>query len=314
MRLRGVAVMMLMLLFLAACLARVASGPDTGGVGGVLGGGPEIAGAEYVGSETCQACHSTQTAEWQQTGMGRLFLNGPQDELQARGCEACHGPGSEHVRGGGDTTKIFRFSAESSATVSEGNARCLQCHDQGGREHWNGSVHQSRDVGCIQCHSVMREVSSEALLSEESVTEVCVQCHLQRQAQAELSSHMPVREGQLDCANCHNPHGSAGPTLLTASSVNENCYSCHTERRGPFLWEHAPVTESCLNCHQPHGSVNDNLLTVRAPRLCQSCHIEQQHPTTPQADNARFAFNRSCTNCHSQIHGSNHPSGARFQR
>jgi hypothetical protein len=23
---------------------------------------------------------------------------------------------------------------------------------------------------------------------------------------------------------------------------------------------------------------------------------------------------RSCQNCHSQIHGSNHPSGARFQR
>jgi hypothetical protein len=23
---------------------------------------------------------------------------------------------------------------------------------------------------------------------------------------------------------------------------------------------------------------------------------------------------RSCSNCHSRIHGSNHPSGARFQR
>ena len=25
-------------------------------------------------------------------------------------------------------------------------------------------------------------------------------------------------------------------------------------------------------------------------------------------------FGRSCQNCHSQIHGSNHPAGARFQR
>jgi cytochrome c5 len=28
----------------------------------------------------------------------------------------------------------------------------------------------------------------------------------------------------------------------------------------------------------------------------------------------RYVFNRGCTNCHSQIHGSNHPSGVRFQR
>jgi predicted CXXCH cytochrome family protein len=27
-----------------------------------------------------------------------------------------------------------------------------------------------------------------------------------------------------------------------------------------------------------------------------------------------FVFNRSCTNCHPQVHGSNHPSGLRFQR
>ena len=41
---------------------------------------------------------------------------------------------------------------------------------------------------------------------------------------------------------------------LKAASVNEQCYTCHTEKRGPFLWEHAPVRESCLNCHTPHGS------------------------------------------------------------
>jgi hypothetical protein len=29
---------------------------------------------------------------------------------------------------------------------------------------------------------------------------------------------------------------------------------------------------------------------------------------------SRFTMSRSCTNCHSQIHGSNAPNGAAFQR
>ena len=119
----------------------------------------------------------------------------------------------------------------------------------------------------------------------------------------------------MDCVTCHNPHGSVTEKLLKANSVNENCYSCHAEKRGPFLWEHPPVTESCSNCHEPHGTNHEKLLKVAKPRLCQQCHVETRHPTRAQDPRTRFFFNRSCTNCHSQVHGSNHPSAAgRFQR
>jgi DmsE family decaheme c-type cytochrome len=103
--------------------------------------------------------------------------------------------------------------------------------------------------------------------------------------------------------------------MLREDSVNENCYTCHAEKRGPFLWEHAPVNESCTNCHEPHGSTNLRLLKVRQPRLCQQCHIESRHPTSPY--NPRLGpkqvVNRSCVNCHQKIHGSNHPSGFAFE-
>ncbi|MBI4519466.1 MAG: DmsE family decaheme c-type cytochrome, partial [Gemmatimonadetes bacterium] len=236
------------------------------------------------------------------------------NELEARACEACHGPGEEHVRGGGDRTKIFRFGKNSPASLAEQNTRCLQCHESGARLHWNGSVHESRNLACVDCHRVMTPVSPERLLAQPTVAEVCYQCHLLRRAQGQLSSHMPVREGRVTCTDCHNPHGSPTPRLLVENSVNEVCFRCHAERRGPFLWEHPPVTENCLNCHEPHGSMNDNLLRVRAPRLCQRCHIESRHPVTPQLPTQRFAFNRACPNCHSQIHGSNHPAGMRFHR
>jgi DmsE family decaheme c-type cytochrome len=124
------------------------------------------------------------------------------------------------------------------------------------------------------------------------------------------------------CSDCHNPHGSPNPAQLRQNSVNENCYTCHAERRGPFLWEHPPVLENCANCHEPHGSVNDRLLKVTDPRLCTQCHIAIRHPATPRPlkplsptiGPSVFAYNRSCTNCHSQVHGTNHPAGKFYTR
>jgi DmsE family decaheme c-type cytochrome len=81
---------------------------------------------------------------------------------------------------------------------------------------------------------------------------------------------MPVREGKIVCSNCHNPHGSATEALLREYSINDNCYKCHAEKRGPFLFEHAPVRENCLS--YPHGTTNEYLLKVSRPRLCAECH------------------------------------------
>ena len=137
----------------------------------------------------------------------------------------------------------------------------------------------------------------------------------------QLPSHHPIREGKVVCSNCHNPHGSFGPSLLAKATVNETCYQCHAEKRGPFLWEHAPVREDCLNCHTPHGATNPRLLKVRAPWLCQTCHLAQFHPSTlyqgvdiPPFGADQHLLAKGCLNCHAVIHGSNHPSGIRFLR
>jgi DmsE family decaheme c-type cytochrome len=129
---------------------------------------------------------------------------------------------------------------------------------------------------------------------------------------------MPLREGKMTCSSCHNPHGTVTPALLKENSTNETCYACHAEKRGPFLWEHPPVTENCTNCHDPHGSNHERMLKVAKPRLCQQCHIETLHPTRPfgrdTAASLKFVLGRSCSNCHVNIHGSNHPSGSAFTR
>jgi len=280
--------------------------------------------AQYVGSETCKTCHDAQFQTWKNTAMGRAFLEHSKTPLEARGCEACHGPGRSHVEGGGDITAIVRFGKGSPLSATEQNAPCLECHERGARLFWQGSTHESRGLACVTCHQVMQPnvpslrfnepLTGNRQFVKQTRMEVCFQCHQMRRAQVQRSSHMPFREGKVTCTNCHNPHGTPNPKLLIQSTVNETCYQCHAERRGPFLWEHAPVQENCMNCHEAHGAARPQLLKVSMPRLCQQCHNEARHPTTPQLATGRFAFNRGCTNCHSQIHGSNHPSGVRFHR
>jgi DmsE family decaheme c-type cytochrome len=114
--------------------------------------------------------------------------------------------------------------------------------------------------------------------------------------------------------SCHSVHGSVTVALINQETVNDNCYSCHAEKRGPFLWEHAPVNENCLDCHDPHGSARQAMLRLNPPRLCQQCHIETLHPTEARLPTNRFVIGRSCMNCHTNVHGSNHPSGFGFTR
>jgi DmsE family decaheme c-type cytochrome len=131
-----------------------------------------------------------------------------------------------------------------------------------------------------------------------------------------------MREGAMTCASCHNVHGSTNVKLLRAgTTIDESCTSCHADKRGPYLWEHAPVSESCVTCHDPHGSNNDRMLVSKQPFLCQRCHVTSRHPPTvyegfllQNSQNANKIFARSCTICHQMVHGSNSPSGKALLR
>ena len=106
--------------------------------------------SKYVGAETCKTCHEKIYDGWEKTPHWKTTLDtkgGPSHQ----GCEGCHGPGADHVAGGGDVTKIFTFK---NASTKEINARCMTCH-AGGPQHMNAinSVHTQNNVSCISCHS-----------------------------------------------------------------------------------------------------------------------------------------------------------------
>jgi DmsE family decaheme c-type cytochrome len=153
-------------------------------------------------------------------------------------------------------------------------------------------------------------------------TETCYKCHPDVRAQSYLMSAHPIKQGRVVCTDCHNPHGSMTDHLLKQETLNETCYQCHADKRGPFLWEHEPARENCMACHRPHGSVHANLLKARLPWLCQECHMSGFHPSTAYTGSGLPGFGtpqralllNSCTNCHTNVHGSNSPSGVRFTR
>jgi DmsE family decaheme c-type cytochrome len=267
----------------------------------------------YVGEDTCLTCHTDQTYK----GTAHARAQDPKSPAATRGCESCHGPGKDHVDAGGDKTKIVRFGKDTRPDLA--SQQCTTCHNKGPHALWDGSAHDRRHVACTTCHSVHSPKSLSAQLKAEDQTGVCIQCHRDKVAKLDRSGHMPVREGKIECATCHNIHGSQNVRLLrTGYSINESCQSCHADKRGPWLWEHAPVRESCTTCHDPHGSANERMLVAKQPFLCQRCHAHTRHPSTIYDNTVLTTSNRlygrSCVNCHANIHGSNHPSGFAFLR
>jgi len=216
---------------------------------------------------------------------------------------------------------MIRFGRDSETPVAAQNAMCLGCHEQSLAADWHGGAHDATAVSCASCHD--SHVPRDPVLARATQADVCYTCHVAERSQFLKPFTHPVEHGKVGCSDCHAPHGSTAEHQLVKATLNETCYECHAEKRGPFTWEHAPVAESCANCHAPHGANNPGMLTLRGPILCQSCHSQQGHPSfayTPDGlPGGGGPISSSlplgnCMNCHSQVHGSNHPSGSTLSR
>ena len=274
--------------------------------------GETPSGAVEVGDETCVTCHDKVSQDFESNIHSRLSVGDDHT------CEACHGPGSKHAEDG-DKASIYNPKDD---YVTTGPNRCVNCH--GGTEYtsWQGLAHFEAEGGCSDCHRIHGE-EKHLLVKQDPA--LCFDCHIPQRSQARMPSHHPVIEGLIKCSDCHAIH-SRDVQYTVGEGKRELCLSCHTSLQGPFIFEHDPVNEDCGICHDPHGTVADKLLIQNEPFLCLSCHSMHFHVTlvgyegefyAPQhpdrggistRDGMKKAMLTKCTQCHSEIHGSDLPS------
>ena len=320
---------------LLSCLAFVAV---------LLASLPALAADDVVlkGDAVCTECHD-ETEAYPVYSIAKT-RHGTRADARTPTCTSCHGESTPHVKNqraegqkerpkpdrvfdgplrGLPSARTVAFSAEKLAPAvnkrlrqpaQELNAGCVGCHQGGQRIHWQGSMHETRDVACTSCHQV--HVQHDRVRDRLTQSEVCFICHKEQRAQINRMSRHPILEGKVGCSDCHNPHGTAGVKLLVRDNVVDTCYTCHMEKRGPFIFNHQPVTDDCSICHNPHGSSVANLLKTRPPFLCQQCHEPTSHrgnipgllPGVGTGAGQRgITQARACLNCHTNIHGGNNP-------
>jgi DmsE family decaheme c-type cytochrome len=314
---RGEAMRTLTLLLLVACAAFGQREPKV----------PERA-PTFVGSNVCQSCHPDVSQKFYKNPHFKSVASG-KEPADHTGCEGCHGPASAHVEALGGKTTIPR--AFSLMTPKAAMDTCLNCHKEDvGKSNIQRSDHTQNDVVCTSCHSIHKSSSVKYLLAKQQ-NELCYGCHASVRAQFSMPFKHRVNEGFMTCSDCHNPHGTFNstwamgqqPHLAKQVLGSDNaCLKCHVEKRGPFVFEHAPVrVEGCDTCHMPHGSTNGKLL--RRPvvfTVCLECHNGADNfgtrndgvPLQTSRHNMLDPKYQKCTTCHVLIHGSN--SDAYFRR
>lgn len=278
------------------------------------------------GDAKCTACHDEADSP-KLLSIGKT-RHGTTADSRTPTCSSCHGDSKAHAdhKGSDKPPKPDRTFGKNTSTPPEvRNEACLTCHQRDTKRHnWQGSVHETNGLACTSCHQV--HTGHDNVRDKRTQPEVCFTCHKEQRTQVNKPSHHPIPEGKVTCSDCHNSHGSVGPKLLVKKSVNATCYTCHAEKRGPFVHNHAPVTEDCGNCHNPHGTVANSLLKARPPFLCQQCHDTVSHignvpgvssevvVANPASNNLNNSVGntqgRACLNCHTEIHGSNSSANA----
>lgn len=275
-----------------------------------VGGGfatdhPALAGATYVGSDTCLDCHDDAGEFFHATPHSvDRSLSVPGTDVTS--CEACHGPGSLHVENDGDGG-ILGPDQIAAMSPAHAVAMCTQCHASQG-DVWHMGPHAGSDMGCLECHADVVHVDTDIrpVGSFRLESGFCLQCHEDQTTDFRMPYRHRVLEGEVSCSDCHSPHGER-EARWGIEGRDEACLRCHTEMAGPFVFEHEGVAgEDCTACHRPHGGINDKLLVQDANGLCLQCHVEDAYPTFGEVDHGFMLGQEArCYDCHHEIHGSN---------
>jgi DmsE family decaheme c-type cytochrome len=248
-------------------------------------------------SEQCIVCHDEIAKNLEKT-VHRVSLEGK--EKFKNSCTSCHLNWEKHIQEP-SSENIFNPAKKGGFEVFK---VCSQCHlSAHSQEFAWGNVHFRNQINCTACHSIHHSEKKNLVVSPAN--SLCFSCHPETRPSFSNTTHHPVNEGVVKCVDCHNILQEPGKAF-SFDFLNEKCFQCHQEFQGPFPYEHKTIYDftlektGCVACHDPHGSPNPKLLKQPGNSLCLQCHIVPKHQTA----HGGIWANRTCQNCHADIHGS----------
>jgi predicted CXXCH cytochrome family protein len=208
----------------------------------------------------CADCHSTGVRKGYVASADSFHTT--QSEIGV-GCEACHGPGSQHV-------KWAEYPAALRQLVWKDDGLPNQLTERRGVT-WaeDAATHQPR-------RNVPRATDREI--------ETCAQCHGRRNHIADdYTAGAPLRDYYdllLMLDDRYFPDGQQRDEVYTYGSFLQS------------RMYHAGVT--CSDCHDPHGG------KVKQPgnAVCTQCHTPTRYDTTAHTFHAKSSRGSTCVGCH----------------
>ena len=234
----------------------------------------------------CARCHSTggqvvRTINNPDTSW-TINLPNNNDSINVKvGCEACHGPGSDHVSSP-NVNNIFGPTRMNSAGLQRKQEVCGQCHFRASSTNltygfpWKESADSGYMVGTPLISYIDANWKAKTNLTGGPVTwpdSVIKRSYRQQWNEMQVSSH---KHNQfLTCTNCHNQHASTPYEYALKYNPDNN--------------------DICLQCHGNFGSVgNPNITAIRA---------HTKHIYDPTNQNQTGGASR-CVACHMAATGS----------
>jgi hypothetical protein len=211
---------------------------------------------------TCAQCHTTgYVPVGNQDGLSGLVGTWAEDGV---GCEACHGPGSNHVN---DPYLV-------SLTVERDSEACATCHSWGEPYQLEataeGFIHSyqqydelflstKRVMDCVDCHNPHQGTRGEG--RGLSIKTDCETCHI------EAATYQRINDRRhASCVDCHMPYMSqnalAAPDLYKADvrthlmAINPH-ESDQLDRDGAFVQPYLTVDASCKGCHNAEARAGE---------------------------------------------------------
>ena len=205
------------------------------------------------------------------------------------GCEACHGPGSAHILGGGDPEYIL---APSSLDTEASNELCEQCHVRTTSSPNGTFGFPYRDDVLANWIPGWTEAPLEDYYEDHAglwPDGVTSKQHHQQFEDLYQSSKPTFPFHPIKCVECHSPH-RGGKHMVVTRIVDEGL-TISTENDNNTL---------CLACHATHGAfeeITPEMVAEYEENKVEIGTIVSEHSYHPYGPERSMGLSR-CSKCH----------------